>query len=76
MVLHSWWDNSLTNGWEEFKVMFIDFCTFTAIEDLRKFKGEKWSSYLSRLYEFGMSRGIKVETILNKLCKEKSPHKI
>lgn len=69
-------NNSLPTIWEDFKEMLIDFCTLKAIEDIKQFHDERCPSYFSRLYEIGIAKGLKEETILNKLRKEKSPQEI
>lgn len=62
-------NNELPGTWEVFKNLLIDFCIGSGIDVLRKYKEEKWSSYVLRLKEWSEFRQLDEDIVFKKLRK-------
>lgn len=65
----------LPETWEEFKTRLVEFCVGTGIDALRKYKDEKWSSYILRLKEWCAFRSHEEGIVFKKLRREIAPER-
>ncbi|KAF7692232.1 hypothetical protein CDIK_2426 [Cucumispora dikerogammari] len=56
--------------------MFVEFCDDRGIDNLRKYRDETWTEYLTRLRDSAELKGIPESLILKKLRAEKSPREL
>lgn len=69
-------ERNLPDKWEDFKAIFIELCTGTSFEQMRKYDNESWTGFLKRIQEIALHRNLDEKTVFEKLRREKAPRDI